>query len=156
MIKFDFNNPLAFINTSIAINPLSMNQMDFAQKERILVNRVQPKDVLISNINNTKAILFYTRYAWVPQLINLMASYQYYSWVINNYERMTKYISVQNQGNQITLADFNKSNFYTRIWTFFVNKETLDVVNNNGAQLDYIPISINKFNLEPWDVMQFS
>jgi len=66
IIRFEFCNPFAFINTSISVNPLAMDPMDFGNKERILVNRVLTREILSSNVSNMRGVLFYTRYAWVP------------------------------------------------------------------------------------------
>lgn len=87
LIKFEFNNPLTFMETSISVNPLAANKLDFAKNERIFVNRVVPNTVLSSNVSNMKFVLFYLKYAWIPQLIPVFVGYKYYSWVINNYER---------------------------------------------------------------------
>lgn len=53
------------------------------------------------------------------------------------------------------MALFNKSNFYTRVWAFVTNKETIDVINNRGGPMEYIPIYVNRFNLESWDKLRF-
>lgn len=50
IVKFEFNNPLAFINTSLSVRPLAMDPMDFGHNERILLNRVNTRDILQSNI----------------------------------------------------------------------------------------------------------
>lgn len=102
MIKFEFNNPLAFINTSISVEPLAANPLDFNHRERLFINRVNTKQILNSNTTNTKFILFYTRYAWIPELIPILLSYKYYSWIINNYERF--YRAFNNVGGAVSLT----------------------------------------------------
>lgn len=80
-----------------------------------------------------KGILFYTRYAWVPQLIPILAGYKYYSWVTNNYERYYKIVINPSTNQSVVLGEFNKSNFYTRLWCFITNRETIDIAYNKGA-----------------------
>lgn len=155
IVKFQFNNPLAFINTSISINPLALDPTDYSKKERILVNRVKVDDVIYSNINNMRFILFYLKYVWVPQLNPVLAGYRYYNWVTDNYEKITKEIK-PSSASEIELGSFNKANFYTEIWIFFVNNATLYVDLNNGSNLDYVPINVNKYHLELWDTTKFS
>lgn len=46
LIKFDFNNIYPFIDTSISVRPLAMDPLDYGHKERILINRVNQRDVL--------------------------------------------------------------------------------------------------------------
>lgn len=89
-MKFEFNNPLAFINTSLSVRPLALDPMDFGHNERILINRVNTRDILQSNLNNTRHVLYYTRYAWVPILQPILANYKQYTWSTNNYERFYK------------------------------------------------------------------
>ena len=155
LIKFEFNNPLSFINTSISVKPTAMDPVDFSKNERILINRVMPQSVLQTQANNMKYVLFYTRYAWVPILMPVLTQYRYYSWIIKNYERIYTPINNVSGGQTYTLASFNKSNFYTRIWTFLVTKETLDLVMNRGQQQDYIPICPNRFYLNQFDLLRF-
>lgn len=154
IVKFQFCNPLAFINTSISVNPLALDPTDFSRKERILKNRVKPGDVLQSNTENMKFVLFYTKYVWVPQLNPVLAGYRYYNWITNNYEKIYKEVNA-GSGNDIELAQFNKANFYTNIWMFFVNTETLYVDQNSGANLQLIPVNVNKYHLELWDTTRF-
>ena len=81
-----------------------------------------------------KFILFYTRYAWVPQLIPILAGYKYYSWITNNYDRFYKPVNNISPTTTVSLWTFNKSNYYVRIYLFFTNRETLEVISNRGAQ----------------------
>lgn len=85
-----------------------------------------PAEILYSDVNNMKFILFFTRYAWVPQLIPILSDYSYYSWVTSNFEKTTKLINATTN-TDVELCSFRKSNFYTNIWMFFVNEETLYV-----------------------------
>lgn len=39
---------------------------------------------------------------------------------------------------------------------FFVNTETLYVDQNSGTNLEIIPINVNKYHLELWDLMRFT
>lgn len=135
------------MNTSISINPRAMDPTDYGHKERLLINRVLPTSVLQTQLNNMKYVLFYTRYAWVPNLMPILTQYRFYSWIIKNYERIYTPITNVSGGQTYTLATFNKSNFYTRIWTFIVTKETLDIVASRGQTQDYIPICPNRFYL---------
>lgn len=57
--------------------------------------------------------------------------------------------------SQYTVCQFNKANFYTHIWMFVTNRETLEILNNRGAQLDYMPISVNSYKLELWDKLRY-
>lgn len=153
IVRFQFCNPLAFINTSISVNPLAIDPLDFSRKERILKNRVKVSDVIQSNTNNMKFVLFYMKYVWVPHLNPILAGYKYYNWITNNYEKLYK--SVDARATDVELCQFNKANFYTNIWMFFVNTETLYVDQNSGTNLEIIPINVNKYHLELWDMMRF-
>ena len=155
IVKFQFNNPLAFVNTSISINPLALDPTDYSKKERVLINRVKPEDVIYSNFNNLRFILFYLKYVWVPQLNPVLAGYRYYNWVTDNYEKITKQIPASS-ASEIELGTFNKANFYTEIWIFFVNNATLYVDQNGGSNLEYVPVNVNKYHLELWDTTKFS
>lgn len=154
IVRFQFCNPLAFINTSISVNPLALDPTDYSRRERILKNRVKTQDIIFSNTNNMKFVLFYMKYVWVPQLNPVLAGYKYYNWITNNYEKI--YRQVDASGTDVELAQFNKANFYTNIWMFFVNTETLYVDQNSGTNLEIIPINVNKYHLELWDLMRFT
>jgi len=93
ILKLEFANPLAFIDTSISVNPLAADKVDNGHNERLFINRVKTSEVLSSNTSNMKFALFYTRYAWVPILNPILSQYKYYSWVINNYERIYKMVT---------------------------------------------------------------
>lgn len=90
MVKVDFNNPMAFIDTSMSVRPLALDPMDFDKRERVLINRVVPATVLQSNTNNMRFLLYYMKYTWTPQLMPILAAYRYFSWITNNYERFIR------------------------------------------------------------------
>lgn len=38
---------------------------------------------------------------------------------------------------------------------FVVNRETIDVIANKGGNMEYVPVSVNRFRLEHWDKLRF-
>ena len=53
---------MCLMNTSISVKPTAIDPLDINETDRILVNRVDPNVVLVSNIASMKYVLFYNRY----------------------------------------------------------------------------------------------
>lgn len=155
VVKFEFHNPLAFVNTHISVKPRAIDPLDFGCGERIFTNRISANKHLTSNISNMHFVLFYNRYVWIPAMVAIIAGYRFYSWITKNYERFVKVINVGTP-SLTTLQQFQRSVFYTKMWVFITNTDTVNVIQNRGSPTQLLPLYVNRYDLPLFDVMTYN
>lgn len=98
IVKVDFANPLAFINTAISVDPTAIDVKDTNHKERIYINRLNAYTMFRNNIANTCSLLYFQKYMWLQPLSGLLANYTRYNWITRNYEKIMKKITLDMNG----------------------------------------------------------
>jgi hypothetical protein len=154
VVEFDFNNPLAYLNTLTIVDPKVIDPHDITTGDRYFINRISPYALFNINLPSNHYVLFYNKFVWIPALINIIAGYKYYNWITRNYERITKIVAVNNGANS-NLYTFVKALYYTQIMAFFTNAETVKIINTKGMPDSVIPFYTNRYKLALFDVMTY-